>query len=98
MVCVKAPGILTPGPPLQGLPELVKPETVKVLGSIFNRLKVPGFSEMKGLGAAANRSLLLSEQKKSAFDEHLKRCDNAPENTCPMPGGFEGEVPKGLVF
>lgn len=57
-----APGTLA-SPPLQGLPELVR----------------PGLSDMKGLGAAANKSLLLSEY------------------ILPI-GGFEGEVPNGLVF
>ena len=53
------------GPPLQGLPELFRPETVCKGNDLPSPSceMLPGFSDMNGLGAAANRSLLLSEQK-----------------------------------
>ena len=66
MVCVKGEtvGMFT-GPPLHGLPELFRPETVCEGDDLHSPSceMLPGFSDMNGLGAAANRSLLLSEQE-----------------------------------
>ena len=57
----------------------------------------PGLSDMKGLGAAANKSLLLSETELGLFLYCINAQILVPEYILPI-GGFEGEVPNGLVF
>jgi len=62
----------------------VEADTASLLqGLPLDPAKPPGFSDIKGFGAAAKRSLLLSE----------KTCPMVP-----MVVVVEGDVPKGLVF